>query len=213
MVKLKINKFCTFTAKKLIFIFLLLLLLVCYQDFKERMVYEWVLYALIGIGALGYLQRTSWIVYGWNILINASEKRQQQIPSNIAHWNMKELASFNSKYLAGFVTEKYTIPLKEGHRRSFQEAKSIAHNWIRRDIGGDTQRIHQADIKLSEETFKHVLLPVYISSYSYSGKKYHFYINGQTGSIHGTRPYSFWKIFFLILFILLVIALIVVFAK
>ena len=72
MVKLKINKFCTFTAKKLIFIFLLLLLLVCYQDFKERMVYEWVLYALIGIGALGYLQRTSWIVYGWNILINAS---------------------------------------------------------------------------------------------------------------------------------------------
>lgn len=148
-----------------------------------------------------------------DILISASEKREKEIPNAIAGWNVKELVPFNSKYLAGFVTEKYTIPLKEGHRSSFQKAKSIAYTWIRRDIGGDTQRIHHADIKLSDETFKHVLLPVYISSYSYNGKKYKFYINGQTGVIYGTRPYSFWKIFLLILFIIILITLIAIVAK
>ncbi len=148
-----------------------------------------------------------------DILINASEKKQREIPQNISHWNIKQLAPFNSKYLSGFITEKYTIPLKEGHHKSFQRAKDIAYSWIRRDIGGDTQRIHHANIKLSDETFKHVLLPVYISSYKYNGKKYQFYINGQTSAIHGTRPYSFWKIFFLILFVIVIIVLIAIFAK
>ena len=148
-----------------------------------------------------------------DILINASEKKRRDIPSKIAYWNLKELVAFNSKYLSGFVTEKYTISLKDGHHQSFQEAKNIAYNWIRRDIGGDTQRVDNANIKLSEETFKHVLVPVYISSYRYGTKDYNFYINGQTGNISGVRPYSFWKIFFLILFIVLVIGVITIFAK
>jgi len=148
-----------------------------------------------------------------DILINASQKKRRDIPSKIAFWNIKELVPFNSKYLSGFVTEKYTVSLKEGHHWSFQEAKEIGNNWIRRDIGGDTQRIHQADIKLEDETFKHILLPVYISSYRYAGKEYHFYINGQTGELSGTRPYSFWKIFFLVLLILAIIGIIVIIAQ
>ncbi|MEM9142356.1 MAG: DNA helicase PriA [Bacteroidota bacterium] len=148
-----------------------------------------------------------------DILVNASQRTQSAIPPKIAFWNLKELVSFNSKYLSGFVTEKYTVSLKQGHHQSFQEAKNIAYNWIRRDIGGDAQRIHQADIKLSRETFKHILLPIYISSYRYQGKEYRFCINGQTGAVSGTRPYSFWKIFLLVLFILVVIALIAIFAQ
>ncbi|MEO0525612.1 MAG: DNA helicase PriA [Bacteroidota bacterium] len=148
-----------------------------------------------------------------DILINASEKKRREIPLKVRHWNLKQLVVFNSSYLSGFVTEKYTISLKEGHHKSFEEAKRVAHNWIRRDIGGDTQRIHHSDIKLFNETFKHILLPLYISSYRYNNKEYHFYINGQTGKISGTHPYSFWKIFFLISFIVLVIALIVIFAR
>ena len=96
---------------------------------------------------------------------------------------------------------------------SFQQAKNIAYNWIRQDIGGDTQRIAHADIELSNETFKHILLPVYISSYRYDGKEFRFYINGQTGVLCGKRPYSFWKIIFLVLFILVVIAVFAIFAK
>ncbi len=148
-----------------------------------------------------------------DILINASQKKSTDIPSKIAFWNLKEMVVFSSKYLSGFVTEKYTISLKEGHHQSFQQAKDIAYNWIRQDIGGDTQRVDNANIKLSDETFKHILLPVYVSYYQFGGKKYNFYVNGQTGTISGIRPYSFWKIFFLVLFIVLMIAVFAIFAK
>jgi DNA-directed RNA polymerase subunit RPC12/RpoP len=143
-----------------------------------------------------------------DILINASEKKRREIPHKIAFWNLKALAPFNKEYLAGFITEKYTISLKDGHKASYQKAKNIAYNWIRRDIGGDTQKISHADIKLSKETFKHILLPIYISSYRYQNKEYHFYVNGQTGSISGERPYSFWKIFFLVVMVLIIIGII-----
>lgn len=146
-------------------------------------------------------------------LVEASHQRAGVVPSKVARWNLKQLVPFNSSYLAGFITEKYTIPLREGHLEAKEEARDIAEHWVRRDIGGDTQRITSMDMRLSEETFKHILLPVYISTYFYKGKAFHFFVNGQTGAISGDRPYSFWKIFLLVLAILLVIAVIAIFAN
>lgn len=123
------------------------------------------------------------------------------------------MKNFDTKYLAGYVTEKYTIPLKDGHLVANKEAEKIAQNWIRSDIGGDTQRISAMDMQLSEETFKHILLPVYISSYNFNGTKFNFFVNGQTGAIYGKRPYSFWKIFLAVLAAILIIVLITVVAQ
>jgi len=141
-------------------------------------------------------------------LIKASKQRSGVIPRKVAHWNLSALQSFDSSFLAGFVTEKYTIPLIDGHLASNKEAKKIAERWVKRDIGGDTQRVSHLDMKLSEETFKHILVPVYISAYKFKDKRYNFFVNGQTGVLHGDRPYSFWKIFFLILTILIVLVII-----
>ena len=134
-------------------------------------------------------------------LIKASNQRKNPIPSKVSNWRLDALEAFNTSFLAGFVTEKYTISLKDGHLASTKEAEKIATSWAKQDIGGDTQRVHGVDMSLNEQTFKHILLPVYISAYMFNGKKYNFFVNGQTGTISGNRPYSFWKIFFLVLFI------------
>jgi DNA-directed RNA polymerase subunit RPC12/RpoP len=151
--------------------------------------------------------RTTGKVSGFvdDTLVSASQQKGGRIPAQIAHWNLKALKNFDTRFLAGYVTEKYTISLENGHVNAKKEAQEIAKNWIRRDIGGDTQRISSMDVLLSDETFKHILLPVYISSYKFDSKQYSFYVNGQTGNIHGSRPYSFWKIFLAILFGLIVL--------
>jgi DNA-directed RNA polymerase subunit RPC12/RpoP len=166
------------------------------------------------------VRKTRWSYASGNIsgfiddtLINASNQHKGKIPSRVYNWNLQKLETFDSKYLAGFVTEKYTLSLKNGHLESKDEARRIADRWARNDIGGDTQRVHSLNFNLSEETFKHILLPIYISSYTYKNKQYYFYINGQSGSISGKRPYSFWKIFFAVLLGLIVIAAIVLIVK
>ncbi|ARN72079.1 DNA helicase PriA [Nonlabens tegetincola] len=162
-------------------------------------------------------RRTDWSPAAGNVagfiddtLVKATKKQQSQIPEQVARWDLKQLTNFDSRFLAGYVTEKYTISLKEGHIVSNRRAEEICRNWIRRDIGGDTQKISSVNMSLDDETFKHILLPVYISSYYYNSKQYHFYVNGQTGKIHGSRPYSFWKIFFAVVCALIVLTVIIV---
>ena len=165
------------------------------------------------------VRKTRWCPASGNIsgfvddtLVKASKQKKGRIPSKIARWNLKLLKPFNSSFLSGFVTEKYTIPLNQGHLSAKGEAKHIAERWCRQDIGGDTQRVTSMDMNLSKETFKHILLPVYVSAYRFNSKEYNFFINGENGTISGTRPYSFWKIFFTVVLVLAIIGLIAFFA-
>jgi len=165
------------------------------------------------------VRKTRWYPASGNIsgfvddtLVKASKQKKGRIPSKIARWNLKLLKPFDSSFLSGFVTEKYTIPLNQGHLSAKGEAKHIAERWCRQDIGGDTQRVTSMDMNLSKETFKHILLPVYVSAYRFNSKEYNFFINGENGTISGTRPYSFWKIFFTVVLVLAIIGLIAFFA-
>ena len=65
---------------------------------------------------------------------------------------------------------------------------------VRFDIGGDRQRVHHIDTTVSDVTFKHILLPVWLAAYKYRGKTYRFVVNARTGRVQGERPYSTWKI-------------------
>ena len=166
------------------------------------------------------MRKTRWIPISGNIngfvddtLINASKQHTGKVPRGVALWNLEKLQSFESSFLTGFVTEKYTIPLKDGHLEAQEEMQRIADTWARRDIGGDEQRVNTLNINLEEETFKHILLPVYISAYRYKGKEYSFFVNGENGSISGKRPYSFWKIFFAVLAGILLFGLVYLFSK
>lgn len=148
-----------------------------------------------------------------DILVNASRSRGMLVPKQIKQWDLKSLEPFSRDYLRGYITEKYSISLRNGHQTSYERAKQIANGWIRQDIGGDAQKISDVDYKLEDETFKLVLLPIYINSYFYMNKEYFFYLNGQTGEIHGKRPYSVWKIVIAVLIGLIIIGIIALIAS
>jgi hypothetical protein len=57
----------------------------------------------------------------------------------------------------------------------------------------------QVSIQWSGQTFKHILVPIWLLTYDYGRKSYQVVINGYTGAIAGGRPYSFLKIFFAVL--------------
>ena len=80
----------------------------------------------------------------------------------------------------------------------------VIYNDVRQDIGGDVQRVDNIDSDYDAETFKHILLPVWMAAYKYGGKSYRFLVNGQTGEVQGERPWSVWKITFAVLAALIV---------
>ena len=70
---------------------------------------------------------------------------------------------------------------------------------VKFDIGGDRQRIDHIETRVSDVTFKHVLLPVWTAAYRYRGESYRFVVNGRTGRVRGERPWSAWKIAFAVI--------------
>ena len=110
---------------------------------------------------------------------------------------------YKAEYISGFHAEAYRIGLAE----SFPMARAMIDAKVRelvyRDIGGDQQRIDSLETRYGRFTFKHVLMPAWISAYRYRDKVYRFVINAQTGEASGEAPISWWKVAGLVVLVLL----------
>jgi len=141
-----------------------------------------------------------------DILVIASHSLPKKYTERLEPWNLSQLVSYNDKYLSGFRSESYQVDVPTGLNEAKEKMTPTIRTTISRDIGGDEQRIVSMNTSYSDITFKHILLPIWISSYRFKDKVYRFLINGQTGEVQGERPYSAIKI---ILTVLVVIAVIV----
>ena len=145
-----------------------------------------------------------------DVLVLASETLPRKNTLELAPWDLENLVPYTDDFLSGFRAEAYQLDLEGG----FEKARGIMSGTIRstisRDIGGDDQRIHSTNTDYHNITFKHILLPVWISAYRYQDKVFRFLINGRTGEVQGERPWSYWKIAFLVLGILFAVGTIVV---
>jgi DNA-directed RNA polymerase subunit RPC12/RpoP len=120
-------------------------------------------------------------------------------------WNTKELVPYQEEYITGFQAEAYQVSLKEGFAQGRQIIDAKVRSLVEQDIGGDHQRISNLNTDYTHLTFKHILLPVWMSAYIFKGKTYRFMVNGQTGEVQGESPKSGWKIFFLVVGILVLL--------
>ena len=129
-----------------------------------------------------------------DVLVVAAQSLPKRYMRGLEPFLLAELAPYSPQFLAGFRAEGYTVDLPDGHRQGLERMDEVIRQDIRRDIGGDEQRIHSVDTDHANEKFKHVLLPIWMAAYRYQGKSYRFVVNGQTGKVQGERPWSIWKI-------------------
>jgi len=129
-----------------------------------------------------------------DVLVPASGSVPKDYADGLAPWGLNQLAPYRDDYVSGFTVEAYQTGLEPGFGLAQQHMEVAIRDAICQDIGGDRQRILTMSPNYFDITFKHILLPIWISSYRYAEKTYRFVVNGQTGSVQGERPYSIWKI-------------------
>jgi hypothetical protein len=139
-----------------------------------------------------------------DMLVMASRSLPTRLGDALTPWDLSALVPYTPDFLAGFQAEGYTVSLADGHAEARDRMSDVIRSDVRRDIGGDEQRIHSVSTDWSDETFMHLLLPVWTAAYKYNGKSYRFLVNGQTGEVQGERPWSIWKIGFAVLAVLVV---------
>lgn len=129
-----------------------------------------------------------------DVLVLASTSLPEKYTTALEPWDLSSLEPYQPEYLAGFRAEAYTVEIEDGFARARAHMDRVIERDVRFDIGGDKQRVSHVETKISDVTFKHILLPVWLAAYKYRGKTYRFVVNGRTGQVQGERPYSAIKI-------------------
>ncbi len=125
-----------------------------------------------------------------DVLVMATESLHYSLLS----WDLENLVDYDKSYLSGYESEVYSIELDRGLQRAKATMLYRIRFAIKRQIGGDVQEISSLESEYFDITFKHILLPVYASAFTFDGKVYSYVINGRNGAISGERPYSVVKI-------------------
>jgi LSD1 subclass zinc finger protein len=137
-----------------------------------------------------------------DVVVVASRSLPPSLQGAISRWDTKALVPYQPEFVSGFQAEAYQIGLSDGYQVARSMIDERIRHLIRRDIGGDQQRIDSVRTQYSDVTFKHVLLPVWISAYRYRDKVYRFLVNAQTGETTGESPLSWWKVALLVTVVL-----------
>jgi hypothetical protein len=118
---------------------------------------------------------------------------------------------YDTAFLSGHVVEHYQVVLFDAAQRSQQQMHQQLEQMAIAQIPGDTHRNLRIQPEYSGQTFKHILVPVWLLSYTYGPKTFQVVVNGVTGRIAGKYPLSGWKIALLVLAALIVIGAIIYF--
>jgi ribosomal protein S27E len=164
------------------------------------------------------VQRVRWVSSSGSLdhffddeLVPASRGVQPELLSGVEPFPTKELVGYQPGFLSGWVVERYQIDLLAAARNSREQMDAKLKSLCASQVPGDTHRNLQVYPNYSGQTFKHILVPIWLLSYDYGRRAFQVVINGYTGAIAGRYPKSWIKITLAILAALAAAGLIALF--
>lgn len=150
-----------------------------------------------------------------DVLVPASRKLDEGLLRRAGVFGTGQMASYSPEYFSGYGAECFSVDLDEAHGEALRTMENELEEMAREDVlrrFDDVQDIQvRADFR--DETYKHVLMPIYTTAYTYKGKRYHVLINGQSGRVEGDYPKSPVKIAAIVAAILAAVLLLWLFSQ
>ena len=147
-------------------------------------------------------------------LVPASKGVQSELLRKIEPFpTTTDLKHYDPGFLSGWVVEQYQIDLVAAAQNSREIMDRKLEQLCASDVPGDTHRNLQVYPNYSGQTYKHILVPVWVLAYNYGSTSYQVVVNGYTGAIAGKHPLSWVKITLAILAVLIVILIIAVMSQ
>jgi hypothetical protein len=127
-------------------------------------------------------------------LIVASRGLDYHLVFKIYPFHLNQLIPYKPEFLSGWLAEEYAIDVRHGWNIAKENVMAKERARCAQDVPGDTHRFLRVNTSINNITYKHILLPIWVASYQYKGKTYHFLVNAQTGEVQGYAPVSWVKV-------------------
>ncbi len=137
-----------------------------------------------------------------DLLIPGSARLSQNLLNQIDNFDLSALSPYEPSYLAGLQAKAYDIPLE----MAWETGRQVMREQVRQACLNQTStpqvRNFNMNLDYANESWRYILLPVYVAHYTYEGKIYQALVNGQSGAIAGQRPVDWNKVWLAIVAIL-----------
>ena len=137
-----------------------------------------------------------------DLLVVGTRHLSKVILERVSQFNLSELVSYSPDFLAGWQAQAYNIPLADAWEDGKATLRERAKDACYKDIPTSHVRNFSMVADYQDETWRFVLLPIYLSAYRFQDKIYQVMVNGQTGIIAGQKPVAWWKIWLAIVALL-----------
>jgi DNA-directed RNA polymerase subunit RPC12/RpoP len=131
-----------------------------------------------------------------DLLIRGTQRISSHLLERIGRFDLNDLAAYEARYLAGSHAQAYEVTLEDAWEKARQRMREATRQACRRQASTSQIRNFSMQLDFQEESWRYILLPVYINTYRYENEPYQLLINGQTGEIAGQRPVDWRKIGF-----------------
>ncbi|MBQ5319800.1 MAG: hypothetical protein J6K17_11960 [Oscillospiraceae bacterium] len=131
---------------------------------------------------------------------DGSRKLDDKLMDAVEPFDYNEFLPFSMNYFSGFYADKYDVEKSEAINRIKERMTAGAIRVLYQSVTGYTSVVPKGQrLRIIKTKWHYTMLPVWFMTYMYSGKKYFFAINGQTGKIAGIIPVSVGKLIFMAL--------------
>lgn len=125
---------------------------------------------------------------------SAESHISHRILEGLYPYNLQELVAYGPDYLAGWQAQAYETPLTEAWESAKLAIREQSKQACRADIPSAHVRNFSMSADFADESWRYILLPIYLSTYKFQDSTYQVMVNGQTGSVAGQKPVAWWKV-------------------
>jgi hypothetical protein len=133
------------------------------------------------------------IIHIDDIIVLATDKVPASLIDFTAQYDLSALENFDPRFLANWIAETYQISMADASLDARKIALDQQRKRLKHQVPNQAANLSVDSSKMLVESYRLILLPVWLSFFILEDQKYHLLINGQTGQVHAELPQKGFK--------------------
>lgn len=127
-----------------------------------------------------------------DLLVSGTNKISSVLIKQMRGYNLNKMVAYDASFLAGMQAQVYDINLEESWELARTQMRERTKKACKNQATSGRMRNFSMNLDFANESWRYILLPIYLTTYKYDSRSWQVMIHGQTGTVAGQRPVS-WK--------------------
>lgn len=125
-----------------------------------------------------------------DLLVAGTTHASRVLLGRLQPFELHALVAYTPDFLAGWQAQAYDVPLTTAWEAGKAVMRERAKDSCYADIHRRSHHVRNFGMTadFADETWRYILVPVYVAAYRYQEKTYQVLVNGQTGAVAGQKP-------------------------